>query len=134
MARKELTITIEGEGRDKGKVFFIREMSAAQAEEWAMRCLMALIRGGVEVDEDFASAGLAGIAAMGLRALGKLDFSDAKPLLDEMMECVSIIPDASKPMVRRALIADDIEEVSTRLRLRKEVFELISGFSIAASL
>jgi len=133
MARKEMTFVVEAEGRDKGKHFFIREMSASQAEEWAMRALMALAKAGVEMPDEMANAGLAGIASAGFQALGRMQFSDAKPLLDEMMACVQIVPDPAKPMVRRALIEDDIEEILTRLRLRKEVFELLTGFSLAAA-
>jgi hypothetical protein len=47
-----------------------------------------------------------------------------------MLACVQIIPDASRPMVRRALVEDDIEEVTTLLRLREEVLSLHTGFSL----
>jgi hypothetical protein len=132
MARKELTLTIDMPGRDVNKSFFIREMSATKAERWATRALLALLKSGIEIPEDIAQAGLAGVAAMGLRAFGGIDFSDAEPLLAEMMTCVQIIPDASRPMVKRALVEDDIEEVTTLLRLREEVLSLHLNFSIAA--
>lgn len=32
MARKETFITIERDGRDQGKMFYIKEMAASQAE------------------------------------------------------------------------------------------------------
>jgi hypothetical protein len=128
--RKELTLTIDTPGRDVNKTFYIREMSAMKAERWAARALLALLKSGVEVPDDIAAAGLAGVAAMGLRAFGGIDYADAEPLLAEMMACVQIVPDISRPMVRRAIIEDDIEEITTLLRLREEVLSLHTGFSI----
>lgn len=130
MARKVATIVIDSEGRDCGKVFQLREMPAMQAERWAMRALLALAKSGVEIPENIANAGLAGVAALGLKAFGGLDFADAEPLLIEMMSCVQIIPDPAKPQVVRFLVDDDIEEVATLLKLRAEVFSLHTGFSI----
>lgn len=123
--RKVATITIDRPGRDQGKVFVITEMSAAASEEWAGRALFAMMNAGVEIPDDIASAGLAGIAAMGLASLTKMPFDAAKPLLDEMMTCVQVSP---SPTVTRRLIDDDIEEVATRLTLRREVFNLHIGF------
>jgi hypothetical protein len=56
---------------------------------------------------------------------------DAAPLLAEMMDCVKIIPNPSEPNVMRPLVADDIEEVRTRIELRKAILELHMGFSFA---
>lgn len=128
MARKTATITISDEGRDRGKTFILREMSAYQAERWAMRALLALARSGFDVPDNFMSLGLAGIAAIGMRALGGMSFEDAEPLLNEMMDCVMIVPDPARPQVSRALVEDDIEEVATRLKLRMEVFNLHTSF------
>jgi len=135
MARKTKIVQISDENRDKGKCFLIREMPATQAEKWAARAFLALAKSGVEIPDDIANAGLAGIAAMGIRALGGMTFADAEPLLDEMFNsCVAVIPDPAKPEIFRgaggigALIEDDIEEVATRLKLRKEVFSLHTGF------
>jgi hypothetical protein len=133
MARKTLTVTIDADGRDQDKAFLIKEMPAAQAEKWAARAFLALAKSGVQIPENLASAGLAGIAALGIKALGGMAFEDAEPLLDEMFQCISIIPDPSRPGVVRALIEDDIEEVATRLRLRKEVFSLHTSFFSSAA-
>jgi hypothetical protein len=130
--RKELTLTIDTPGRDVNKTFYIREMSAIKAERWATRALLALLKSGIDIPEDIASAGIAGVAAMGIRAFGGINFADAEPLLAEMLACVLIVPDISRPQVRRALIEDDIEEVATLLRLREEVLSLHLGFSIGA--
>lgn len=130
MARKTATVTISAEGRDKGKVFVLTELSAYEAEDWAGRALFALMNAGVEIPDNIAEAGLAGVAAMGLKAIAKLPFDSAKPLLDKMMGCIQIQP---SPTVTRALISDDIEEVATLLQLRKQVLGLHMDFSMAAT-
>jgi len=128
MARKVVNFTADDEGRDKGKTFVITEMSASQCENWALRAILALTAGGVEVPEGFERLGMAGMAELGIRALAGLKFDLAKPLLDEMLGCVSIMPDASRPHVVRPLIDEDIEEVMTRVRLRAEVWKLHTDF------
>lgn len=130
MARKTAIVTISAEGRDKGKVFVLTELSAYEAEDWAGRALFALMNAGVEIPDNIAEAGLAGVAAMGLKAIAKLPFDSAKPLLDKMMGCIQIQP---SPTVTRALIPDDIEEVATLLTLRKQVLGLHMDFSMAAA-
>ena len=47
------------------------------------------------------------------------------PLLDEMMGCIQYAPSAN---IKRPLIEDDIEEVTTRLQLRKAVWNLHLDF------
>ena len=133
MARKELSITITAEGRDKGKAFFIREMPASQSEKWAIRALLAMGKGGIEVPEGAERAGFAGIARMLMTLIVKLPYDDAEVLLDEMFRCIQIQPDPQRPNVVRALVEDDIEEVSTRITLRAEVFKLHAGFLSAAA-
>lgn len=129
MPRREATVVIDAEGRDRGKIFRLTELPAEQGEEWATRLLLALGKSGVDVPEGIFAMGMAGIAAVGIRAMGNLPWEVAKPLMQEMMACVQIQPGPDSKIVRR-LIADDIEEVSTRLRLRDEVIQLHMGFSV----
>lgn len=134
MARRITRVSITDEGRDKGKLFVLTEMSASQAEWWATRALKALAGSGiVEVPQTAIDAGFAAVAAFGLRLLGNMDLSLARELLDEMFSCVQRQPGKDERIVR-PLIEDDIEEVATRIKLRVEVFNLHAGFSIAASL
>lgn len=132
MARKTKKITISSNDRDNGKSFLITEMPADQAEQWAMRFLFALMNTGVDLPESAFNAPTMALANVGLNALGKLPFKDAKPLLDEMFECVKFIP----PTAGLSLIDvgsgenSQIEEVATRLKLRASVLELHVGFSI----
>lgn len=133
MARKVLDFTITDPGRDIGKMFRLTEMPATQAEKWAAKAFLALARAGVEIPDNIASAGLAGIAAMGVKALGGMSFADAEPLMDEMFRCVQRVVDPANPMFARSLVEDDIEEVATRLKIRMELFKLhVDFFTIGA--
>lgn len=144
--RKHKVVTIEAEGRDKGKSFLVLEKDAYETERWAVRALLALSKAGVEVPEEALQAGALGILAMGLDAFRQMRFEDAEPLLAEMLGCIHFVidPNAKDPMtgrpVTRALLMPtaandgDIEEVTTLLKLRGEALELHLGFSVAAVL
>ena len=126
MALKSKQITIEN-GRDKGRVFLITEMSAAHADNWAMRALIALANGGVDLGGLSPQQGMMGMAGVALDALGRLKADDAIPLLNELLDCVQIIPEGGRP---RPLNMDfnDVEDFTTLWRLRKEVFALHTDF------
>lgn len=128
LMRQTATYTVTDEGRDKGKTFLLTELPASHAEAWAIRAILALMRDGVELPEGFERMGMAGMAEVGLKALSGLKWEVVDPLLNEMWECVQIIPDPAKPNIIRALIEQDIEEVSTRIKLRAEVWTLHTGF------
>jgi hypothetical protein len=103
-----------------------------------MRVLLALMSSNIQLPEDFEQLGMAGLAELGLKAVAGLRWEVAEPLLSEMMACVQRIPDPAKPHIHRVIIesADDIEEISTRLKLRVEVWKLHMGFlqAVAPSL
>ncbi len=128
---KEITIS-DTASRDDGRVYLITEMPASQTEKWALRVLAALVKGGFDTSligegggsmETLVRAGLESV-------LGRLDFYDLEPLLDEMMGCVQIAPSAG---ITRKLMEEDVEEVKTRLLLRREVFALHVDFFEAAA-
>ena len=129
MARKESTF-IADSGRDKGKQYLITEMPATQAESWAIKALLAVGNAGIEIPEEIATQGMAGLLAVSYMNLLKIPFESARPLLDEMMTCVQYVPSAN---LKRPLIEDDIEEVSTRLQLRKAVWNLHMDFFFGES-
>lgn len=131
--RKTEKLTIQEEGRDKGKTFVLTEMPADQAERWAIRALLALTNSGAVIPDGGTEAGMAGIAAMGFEALGRLPFEAVEPLLDEMFDCVRYEHKHGAPLQK--IIPGDgsqIEEVRTRLNLRVALFRLHTGFSTAA--
>ena len=131
MARVVINYKVKEEGRDKGKTFVITEMQADKAERWAMKALLAVIKTNPEIPEDFELSGMAGIAQVGLKALAGVEWEQAEPLLNEMMECVEFMPDSSKPQIVRKLFDGDIEEIMTRINLRKEILQMHVGFSKA---
>lgn len=138
--RKTLEYVIDAEGRDKGKKFFITEMPAVKAEDWACRCLFALGNANVEVPDGVFSLGMAGLAevlpSVGLKALLSMKHADVKPLLDELMQCVQMRPDPRHPQVTQSYdqFSSQIEEVSTLFKLKWEVLRLHLDFLDAGGL
>ena len=144
MPRKTKTVTITTKDRDEGKVYILREMSASQAEDWAMRALEAISQ-RTEIPAGLSDAGMIGVFILGLKPVLSAPHAMSKPLLDEMFErCLSIQPGEDTTLLRGAgtslikpigkMIDEDIEEVSTRVFLRDQIFELHTGFSPAAFL
>jgi len=133
MPRKTITYAVTDEGRDKGKVFVLTEMPASQAERWALRAFQALAKAGIDVPDNLAQMGMAGIAIAGVQALSRTPWQEAEPLLDEMFACIQRQPNPQKSAIVRALVEDDIEEVQTRLKLRAELLKLHVDFSTPAA-
>lgn len=133
MARRTEDFKVEAVGRDTGKIFRLTEMSAFRAEKWAARALLALIKSGAEVPEDAIKTGMAGLATVAMKAFGGILPETLLPLLDEMLECVEVIPDPRNPLPRK-LFEEDVEEVTTLLELRKRLLDMHFGFSLAAKL
>lgn len=139
MARKILDFQIPGTRtdevgqRDCGKTFRITEMPADQAERWAVRAFLILAESGVDVGNLDDSPSMAGIAALGFQALRKVDPDRVQPLLDEMLACVVYVPELAGAPVQKILpgASSQIEDVGTRMILRRAVFELHTGFSLA---
>ncbi len=117
--------------RDSGKTFLLTEKDAVSTEKWAQRAILAMAASGIDIPPEVIRMGLGAIVAAGFRSLMTMAFADAEPLLDEMLSCVQVVPDRTKPDVVRRLDPEDIEEVATLLLLRSEVVELHTGFSIA---
>lgn len=135
MARKTREYTVSSTDRDNGKRFFITELDAVRADRWATRALFALAAAGIDLGAIEPSTGIAGIAMAGFSALGKLPPETLEPLLAEMMTCVTYITDLPNIPPQKILSGDtcQIEEVATFWKLRLAVFELHTGFSLAAT-
>ncbi len=134
--RKTKVVKIEDEAsRDYGRQYFITEMAAGPAEEWALRVLQGLIKSNVPIPDELVGAGWLGLVFVGLKAFGGMDWELAKPLLDEMMACVQIIRDPAHPAETIfPLVENDVMEVATRARLRVEVWNLHQSFSLPDAL
>jgi hypothetical protein len=130
MARKTIDVTITG-GRDDGKVFNLKELAATAAEKWAMRAFSSMIRNGVDIPTNLPEQGMAALARLGIIGFAKMPWCDAEPLIDELFGGVKITPDPNRPQVTRALIETDIEDITTRLTLRKEIIKLHLDFFLA---
>ena len=126
MARNTKEIIIADAGRDQGKRFLLMEMPARPAEKWATRAFLALARSGVDIPEDIANSGWAGIAIQSLKTIAGVQFAEAEPLMDEMFKCIQFVPDTGipRPLIDTGTDGDDIEEIMTRMKLRWEVVTL----------
>jgi hypothetical protein len=126
MSRKTAVVTLEDGGIQKK--FLITRMSAADTEDWALELFFALANSGIEIPDDIVEMGFAGVTQIGLSSLGKISYEKAKPLLARMIDCVQFIPNPDDERVVRNLIDEDIDEVTTRFKLRKEVVSLHTDF------
>jgi hypothetical protein len=119
----------ERENRDGGKSYLLTEMPARQAERWGRHAVAACSRNDLDIKGELAKLGLLGFYLVGFQALAGGDVVAVDALMDEMLICIKII---ESPTVARPLGGDgDIEEVSTLIRLRKELLELHMGFTFA---
>lgn len=130
MARKTLTYTVSDKNRDEGKAFVISEMPVRAGHAWATRALFGIMNGGIDVPDDLLSSGFAGLAQIGIKALGNLRPEIGVPLLDELLACVQVMPDPSVPSRLRSDWDADVEEVSTIFKLQFEVLKLHMDFSM----
>lgn len=120
-------------GRDKGKRFKITEMSAFDAFDWATKALLAMAKSGVNIPDNIAEQGMAGVAVVAVRTVGGLEFMSVKELRDKLMSCVTIYTSGSTN-TRMLSGQDDIEEPQTIYELCRATLEHHMGFSIAEGL
>lgn len=133
MARHTRTITIEDEGRDKGKVFILTEMPATAAEKWATQVGYLLSQAGISEGAKAQESGMAGLASIPLESVASLKALQ-DPSLDAWWECVRYQHRADQmpqPILQGE--ACQIEEIATVQRLRIAVLELHVGFFSAES-
>ena len=121
-------ITIDT-GRDAGKTFLLTEMPCDQGMKWGARAVLALINAGVTLPDGSGNLGFAGLIGMAFKELRNgIKWDDLEPLVDDLMDCVKIVPNIDNKSVTRSLISTDIEEISTMLKLQSEVFKLHVNF------
>ena len=137
MARRNEYFTVDKECRDFGKTFCITEMTAFNAESFAIRAGLAILKNNPALPTDLTekiankTISFEDIAVLGLGLFSGVAYHDLKPLLDDLMDCVQIIVD-KKSMIMRELEDEDIEELSTIIELRKRALGLHINFSTAA--
>lgn len=134
MSRKQVTYTVEDEGRDKGKEFIITEMSAWDAEELSEEIYRAMGHGEFNsLPADVVAMGVAGLATVGVSVLAAAPASVSRPISDRILSTVEIVITNEGKDIARAIKPIDFEEISTIRTLKDKVFELNFGFlSLAA--
>ncbi len=121
--------------RDNGKTFILTEMDAYSGQDWALRMILALARGGAPLPAGAFNSGWAGLASFAFEAMMGASYGDLKPLLDEMLGQAKYLHDPKHPP--QPIIAGQncqVEEIATFLELHKALFKLHSGFTEAASI
>lgn len=122
--------------RDDGKTFLLTEMWAYEGQDWAMRLIQAAARGGLELPDNAAELGMAGLAAAGLKAVLSSPHATVKPLLDEMLRQAVYTHKPSDPKWPTQAIEPGpncpVEEIKTFVLLHKALLELHLGFFAAA--
>lgn len=131
MARREIIWTVETEGRDKGKEFFITEMSAWDAETMAQDIYREM--GDAEfgaIPADVIAMGCAGLSTIGLSVLAAASADISANITERLLSTVKISVDTGYRDVKPF----DFEEVSTIRDLKDKVFALNFDFlALAAS-
>lgn len=132
MLEKRL-ITID-KGKDTGKVFEVSQMPVSRLEKWSARALIALFGGDIPLEiKDMSSvSNSAALAAGVLNSLGALDWGKIEPLYDELLSCISVVPDPARPNVTVPLNTSNmdahISEIGTIIKLRGEVLAVNLDF------
>jgi hypothetical protein len=146
--RNTKTIIIERDGRDKGKMFMLTEMSAWNTNRWGLNCAKQLAKSGVELPQELVDMGIGGIIN-GIRnavanpteegdfyttsllkaflyLMANVDEDQLFKLLSDLIECVQL--QTTDGAIIQLLPEHHIEESSTFNTLYKEVFQLHSFF------
>jgi len=124
MARKTSRVTIDEDGRDKGKTFVVTELAALDIERWTVRLVLALGKNGISLPNVQVDSGFAGIAGVLWALMAQVSPEEAETLMATMLEGLKI--DEGK--IIRELMADDVEEPETLLQLRMAWVDLHAGF------
>jgi hypothetical protein len=130
MARKTVTLTIEEEGRDKGKIFVLTEMPATVGEKWAIQLLHLLVtQGGLQIDADAARGGMRALAGIGSGVALAMARALHDPSLEGWWDCVRYQhrPDIPLQPINQGITCQ-IEEIATITQLRMEVVKLHTDF------
>lgn len=118
---EEVTIAIQD--GEKEKTFVIQKMNAFQAESWLTRAGLLLGREAVNVN-DFKSMSEI------VTALCRLNYNEAKPLLDELLSCCYVKSGKYKKQISENM-PELISSPLTLMRLRVESFK--ANFAFLAS-
>jgi hypothetical protein len=130
VARRTKEVTITEAGRDHGKTFILTEMPAAQGELWATRAMELLTNAGFIVAEEHKESGMAGLAVTAQPFTFATGRALQDPSLESMWGYVQFQPKNREAPPQQLFAGDacQIEEWTTRLKLRVEFVQLHTGF------
>jgi hypothetical protein len=130
--RKESTIFLE-DGGNKLE-FKIMAMPATKGHEFLVRALLLLGSSGADYSGEASLEGAAGyLNSQGLKALSRIDFEQAKPLLGDLLSCCTRVNRESGGVVMQKLdspgtIDSIISDPRTIFQLQVEAFKVNFGF------
>jgi hypothetical protein len=145
MARKQNTIIIDTDNRDKGKTYLIKEMDAFSADKWAFKALSAINMSNVDLSffgglDSLTKSGMQGVFEVSkvlggvINLLQSIDEEKLDTIIDDLHYCCYFIPTpGAPPRPIMDKIDGDIEEVSTLFKLKVEALVLHLDFLKAAS-
>lgn len=144
MGLKTERVTIDAEGRDKGKSFILTEMDSWNALRWCAKAMLSLSQSGVDVQtigltKAVQEGGPEKIAALGATLFAFIPATVALPLLDEARTCIRYrLPVKDDKATATQEIADgeacQIAEPRTWVTLFQRLFFLHLGFSEAGDI
>lgn len=134
MGRKTERVTISDPGRDNGRVFVITEMDSWNALVLTAKIAHALSVSGINVPEIVKSP--EGLAEAGIRLMTYIAPAVAVPLMEELRECISVMPPRVKAGIPpQPLIPENQpHEIKTWFTLLTRLYYLHLGFSPAADI
>lgn len=134
--------TITTKNRDTGKTYQIQEMNVIALDAWANRCLSAMAHGGLSFShidisnglDTSTTGGILQLAEIAVQGFGNIAPHLSQQLLDELINTtVSFVTESGSVRPLSIVSAGDVQEISTLWLLRKEAFNLHTGFFTNAS-
>lgn len=130
MSRRTKNVTITDDGRDKGKTFILTEMPSDEGELWATLALELLEKAGFIVPKEVKEGGMSGLAVTAYPFTFATGRALQTPELDGMWKYVQYQPKTEGVPPQKLFAGNDcqIQEWTTRLKLRVEFVQLHTGF------
>lgn len=134
MGRKTERVTIDAPGRDLGRVFILTELDSWSALILTAKIAHALTISGINVPE--IAKNPEGLAEGGIRLMTYIAPSVAEPILNELRECVTVLPPRAKPgsLAQPLIPENQPHEIRTWFTLLTKLYYLHLGFSPAADI
>lgn len=132
MPRKQEFVTIDADGRDKGRIFILTEMDAWAAIRWCAKAMLALAQTGAQMPSGAlakaAEGGPETLAILGTQLFAFLPEPVALALMEEAKTCVAFQSSVgtSQPIYKGDQC--QVEEPSTWFKLLQRLLVIHLGF------